>query len=185
MAHGGDVINELTTDHREVDDLFDRIERAEPGSPERRNLTDRLTIELVRHSVAEEEYLYPAVRRHLRDGNTLADKEIADHGRVEELLKDLEGRDAADPEFNYLLAQLRTEVEAHVRDEETHLFVQLQAACAPGELERLGDEVRSAKRLAPTRPDPNAPDAPPADTFLEPGTGLVDRVRDFVTRRGE
>ncbi|MER5461460.1 hemerythrin domain-containing protein [Streptomyces sp. NPDC002668] len=185
MAHGGDVINELTTDHREVDDLFDQIERAEPGSPERRNLTDQLTIELVRHSVAEEEYLYPAVRRHLQDGNTLADKEIADHGRVEELLKDLEGRDAADPEFNYLLAQLRTEVEAHVRDEETHLFVQLQAACAPGELDRLGGNVRSAKRLAPVRPHLNTPDAPPANKLLAPGAGLVDRVRYFFARRGE
>ncbi|MDQ0938524.1 hemerythrin domain-containing protein [Streptomyces sp. V1I1] len=188
MKHAGrvrDLPNELTTDHREVDGLFEQIEEAAPGSPERKNLADRLTIELVRHSVAEEEHLYPAVRRHLPGGDALADKEIADHGRVEELLKDLEGREADDPEFNYLLAQLRTEVEAHVADEESNLFVQLRSACTPGDLEELGDKIRSAKKLAPTRPHPSAPDTPPGNKLLAPGAGLVDRARNFITGRGK
>ncbi|MGI5405056.1 hemerythrin domain-containing protein [Streptomyces sp. CA-135486] len=185
MGHGGDVINELTTDHREVDDLFQQIEQAMPGSAERKQLADQLTIELVRHSVAEEEYLYPAVRKHLQEGDALADKEIADHARVEELLKDLEGLNADDPEFNHVIVKLRTEVQAHVRDEEHNLFVQLRDACTPGDLERLGDKIRTAKKLAPTRPHPSAPSTPPGNKLLAPGAGLVDRARDFVTGRGK
>ena len=185
MGHGGDVISELSTDHREVDELFLEIEKATPGSYERKQLADQLTIELVRHSVAEEEHLYPAVRQYLPDGDALADKEIADHGRVEQLLKELEGLDADDPQFNHVIVKLRTEVQAHVRDEENNLFVRLRAACTLSDLEKLGDKIRTAKKLAPTRPHPSTPSSPPGNKLLAPGVGLVDRARDFVTGRGK
>lgn len=95
MGHAADIIAELTIDHREVAVLFDRIEHTAPAG-ERQKAAERLTIELVRHSVAEEEHLYPAVREHFPDGDIIADKELADHARVEKLLKDLEGLDAGD-----------------------------------------------------------------------------------------
>jgi hypothetical protein len=40
-----------------------------------------------------------------------------------------------------------------------------------------------AKTTAPTRPHPAAPDTPPWNTVLAPGAGLVDRIRDAVSRR--
>ncbi|MFE7393374.1 hemerythrin domain-containing protein [Streptomyces sp. NPDC057582] len=87
MGHGGNVIDKLMADHREVEEVFGRIQ-AVPGSGQRlRDLVDEVTIELVRHSVAEEQYLYPAVREHIQDGDRLADKEIEDHNRVEKILK--------------------------------------------------------------------------------------------------
>ncbi|MFE7425679.1 hemerythrin domain-containing protein [Streptomyces sp. NPDC057545] len=185
MEHSPDVIAELTADHREVEELFTRIEEATPGSAERKQLADQLTIELVRHSVAEEQYLYPAAREHLEGGDALADKELADHGRVEQLLKDLEATDADDREFNRLLVHLKTEVFAHVKDEEDNLFVQLREGCHPFVLESLGEKVRHAKKTAPTRPRPAAPTTPPANKLLAPGVGLVDRARDFLTGRGK
>ncbi|MET7666199.1 hemerythrin domain-containing protein [Streptomyces sp. NPDC005463] len=184
-GHGGDVIAELTADHREVDELFAQIEQIAPGSAERKRLLDQLTIELVRHSVAEEEYLYPAVRDHLENGDALADKELADHARVEQLLKDLQTKDADDLEFTRLLVNLKTEVFAHVRDEEQNLFVQLREGCHPFVLESLGTKVHHAKKTAPTRPHPAVPDSPPANKLLAPGLGLVDRARDYVTGRGQ
>ena len=42
MAHGGDVIQELTADHREVDALFEQIEALPATDPQRRELADRL-----------------------------------------------------------------------------------------------------------------------------------------------
>ncbi|MFF1400673.1 hemerythrin domain-containing protein [Streptomyces sp. NPDC058287] len=185
MEHSPDVIAELTADHREVDELFARIEDITPGSAERKNLADQLTIELVRHAVAEEQHLYPAVREHVENGGALADKELADHGRVEELLKELESTDADALEFTQLLVKLKVEVFTHVKDEEDNLFPQLREACHPFVLESLGEKVRSAKKTAPTRPHPAAPDTPPANKLLAPGVGLVDRARDFVTGRGK
>ncbi|MFE0190507.1 hemerythrin domain-containing protein [Streptomyces sp. NPDC059008] len=185
MGHGDDVIKELTTDHREVEELFKQFEDAPPGSEERRRLVDVLTIELVRHSVAEEEYLYPAVREHVEGGDALADKELADHARVEQLLKDLQQRAATDLDFDRLVVKLRTEVTAHVDDEENRLFAQLRTDVHPYVLEELGNKVRQAKKKAPTRPHPGAPSTPPANKLLAPGLGMVDRVRDYLTGRGQ
>src|SRR5690349_9356935 len=86
MVHGGNVIDELMADHREVEEMFARIQAMTAGGQQLRDLLDEVTIELVRHSVAEEQYLYPAVREHLDGGDRMADKEIADHSRVEKLL---------------------------------------------------------------------------------------------------
>ncbi|MEU6079413.1 hemerythrin domain-containing protein [Streptomyces sp. NPDC047108] len=183
MGHGGDVIAELSTDHREVDTLFDEIDRT-ASAEERKRLVDQLTIELVRHSVAEEMYLYPAVREQLAGGDALADKEIADHAEVEELLKALEVRPVDDQEFDRLIARLKAEVTSHVQDEETRLFPRLRAECSPTVLDDLGDKIRTAKKVAPTRPHPIAPDTPPGNKLLAPGAGLVDRARDFVSGRG-
>ncbi|WP_055590795.1 hemerythrin domain-containing protein [Peterkaempfera griseoplana] len=186
MGHGGDVIMELTTDHREVEEMFDQIQALPASADEqRRTLADRITIELVQHSVAEEQYLYPAVREHVPGGAAMADKELKDHAEVEKLLKELEGRPAKDPHFDTLLARLISEVTTHVEDEEQRLFPALAEACSPEELNKLGEMVRGAKKIAPTRPHPAAPDTPPLNKLLAPGAGLVDRARDFVTGRGK
>ncbi|MCK7624379.1 hemerythrin domain-containing protein [Streptomyces sp. RS10V-4] len=183
MGHGGNVINELTADHREVDELFDALMAQPAGAERRRELADRITVELVRHSVAEEQHLYPAVREHVEGGRTLADKELRDHAEVERLLKALESLDATDDRFDQQIATLKTTVQAHVRDEESRLFPLLADACSAAVLDELGDKVRRAKKRAPTRPHPSAPDTPPANKLLAPGAGLVDRARDLLSGR--
>ncbi|MFF9127056.1 hemerythrin domain-containing protein [Streptomyces sp. NPDC014889] len=185
MGHGGDVIQELTTDHREVEEIFAQMEALPMGDARRKDLADQATIELVRHSVAEEAYLYPAVRRYVRDGDAIADREVQDHAEAERTMKDLEGLGADDPRFDELVGRLMREIREHVTDEEQNLFPMLREATKPEDLERLGDQVRSAKKTAPTRPHPAAPDKPPANKLLAPGAGLVDRIRDAVTGRGK
>ncbi|MQS16407.1 hemerythrin domain-containing protein [Streptomyces kaniharaensis] len=185
MGHGGNVIEELMADHREVQVIFGKIQEMTAGGQRLRDLVDEVTIELVRHSVAEEQYLYPAVREHLQGGDSLADKETEDHSRVEKILKRLENMDTDDAQMSPLLQQLMDEVAAHVQDEETNLFPMLRRACTPEQLDDLGDKIRRAKAMAPTRPHPSAPSTPAASKLLAPGTGLVDRARDFVTGRGE
>ncbi|MGX4694348.1 hemerythrin domain-containing protein [Streptomyces sp. JNUCC 63] len=185
MGHGGNVIEELMDDHREVEEIFGRIQSMTGQGQELRDLVDEVTIELVRHSVAEEQYLYPTVREHVNDGARIADKEIADHSRVETILKQLEGINADDPQMSPLLQQLMEEVTAHVEDEENNLFPLLRQACSSEMLGDLGEKVRRAKAMAPTRPHPAAPDTPPANKLLAPGAGLVDRARDFITGRGK
>lgn len=185
MGHGGNVIEELMADHREVEEMFGRLRAMTGGGQQLRDLVDEVIIELVRHSVAEEQYLYPVVREHVDGGERLADKEIEDHGRVEKILKQLEKTSTDDAQLNLLLQQLMDEVSAHVQDEETNLFPQLRRACTAEQLDDLGDRIRRAKSMAPTRPHPSAPSTPMASKLLAPGAGLVDRARDFVTGRGK
>ncbi len=183
MGHGGDIIVELTADHAEVTGLFDRIRSSSPGSRERKELVDLVTMRLVRHAVVEEEYLYPAVREHLVGGETLAEKGVRDHSAMADTLSALAGMDCDDPRFTELLVALVTDVTAHARDEEARIFPRLVAVCSREVLQDLGDKVRRARENTPTRPHPLGPDRPTAVKALSPWLGLIDRVRDFLTGR--
>ncbi|MFE2324351.1 hemerythrin domain-containing protein [Streptomyces sp. NPDC059385] len=185
MGHGGNMLEELMADHREVEEIFARIQAMTGQGQQLRDLVDEVTIELVRHSVAEEQYLYPAVRKYIEGGDRLADKELQDHSRVEKILKRLEKMSTDDAQMSPVLQQLMDEVAAHVEDEENNLFPMLRRACSAETLRELGDKTRRAKAMAPTRPHPSAPTTPPANKLLAPGVGLVDRARDFVTGRGK
>jgi hemerythrin superfamily protein len=178
------VIAVLTQDHREVEEMFAQLEIPGLDPQKRRDIADDIIIELVRHSVAEEQFLYPAVRRALPDGDRIADKELRDHAEAERTMKELDGLDAAEARFDTLVSQLITEIRTHVLDEENSLFPRLAATCSADELQDLGRKVTAAKQVAPTRPHPGAPDRPPLNKLLGPGTGLVDRVRDALTSRG-
>jgi len=180
-----DLVSVLVEDHREVEAAFARFDALPPGDPRRRQVADEAIAELVRHSVAEEMYLYPTTRRALPDGDDLADHEIDEHATAERTMKQVEGVDVTDPRFDQLMAALMQEVRGHIEEEERDLFPRLQAALGAGELVELGGKVQQAKRLAPTRPHPSAPDRPPLNKVLAPGTGLVDRLRDALTGRGQ
>jgi hemerythrin superfamily protein len=177
-----DVIDVLTADHREVQDLANQISAtAEPD--ERRELTDQLIAELVRHSVAEEMYVYPAIRDHLPDGEQAIEHDIQEHKELETLMKHLEGADAGTTEFEDALRTLQQVLADHVRDEESEQFPQLRAQVPAETLADLREKVERAKKLAPTRPHPSAPNAELFHKLVGPGVGLVDRLRDKLTGR--
>ena len=51
------------------------------------------------------------------------------------------------------------------------------------DVEKAGQKVQAAKKLAPTRPHPAAPNAELFHKVAGPGVGLVDRLRDRLTGR--
>ncbi|WP_158895407.1 hemerythrin domain-containing protein [Amycolatopsis anabasis] len=178
-----DLISVITSDHREVERVFRELESGH-GTPEhRRQLADHVITELVRHSVAEEQFMYPAARRVLANGDEIADHEIAEHAQAEQEMKELEDLDPADPRFDQMIGKLIADVRHHIDEEEADLLPKLQAACAPEDLRDLGEKVLRAKEFAPTRPHPNAPSKPPLNLILDPGAGLIDRVRDRLSNR--
>jgi hemerythrin superfamily protein len=178
-----DVIDILVSDHREVEELFIELETGLVDGEERRRVTDVVIAELVRHAVAEEAYVYPAARRALPDGDKIAEHEISEHADAERTMKDLEDLKVEEPEFDAKLSHLISTIRHHVQDEETDLFPRLRQACSAEELQELGRKVETIKKFAPTRPHPSAPDHPPLNKLLGPGAGLVDRLRDALSKR--
>jgi hemerythrin superfamily protein len=183
-----DVIEVLMHDHREVEHMFAQLEalRGASGDAERarrKQLVDQVTLELVRHSVAEEAEVYPAVKNRL--GETEAERAKHEHAEAEETMKRLETLQPDDPAFDSEVGTLMLEVRAHVAEEEGEMFPQMRQVFSPEELAELGTKVESVKRLAPTRPHPSAPDGPPGDKVLGPIVGLFDRMRDAVAQRGD
>lgn len=176
------VIDIIIDDHREVLQMFDQAQR-ETDPEQFQQLVSTIVAELVRHSVAEEEYLYPALREHVQGGDDLADHEIEEHSEAEQVMKEMEGLDADDPQLREKFNSLVDDVTHHIKEEESDALPRLQAACPEDELIELGQNIERAKRTAPTRPHPSAPDTPPMNKLLAPGAGLVDRVRDALTGR--
>lgn len=183
MSEQRNVVEVLTHDHREVEELFGQIEAAAGDAELVGDLIEQITIELVRHSVAEEQWLYPAVRERVDGGAEIADREIAEHGQAEQLLKDLERLEPADRDYWQKLVSLMTDVRQHIGEEEGEVFPKLIASSTPDQLRDLGAKVEAAKKTAPTRPHPSSPSTPPANKILSPGVGLIDRLRAALTGR--
>ena len=177
-----DVVDVLTTDHNEVVALLQQI-KVTTDAEERRDLADTVISELVRHSVAEEMYVYPAIRKHLPNGEEAVDHDIQEHKEIEKTLKKLEGVSADDAEFTQLLTHLGTILRDHVQDEEVEQFPNLRARVPRDELVEIAKKVETAKKLAPTRAHPLAPNNQVFHKLVGPGVGLVDRLRDKLTGR--
>jgi hemerythrin superfamily protein len=182
MADTGNIVDDIITDHREFESVFTEIESG--GDPRTQpDLVEHVIAGIVRHAVAEEQYLYPAARSVLPDGDELADHELKEHAEAEEIMKAIEKAGADDAQYDDLVRKLIGEIRHHVEDEENDLLPKLRDACPPEQLHELSEKFQRAKSMAPTRPHPLAPDHPPANKILAPGAGLVDRLRDALTGR--
>jgi hemerythrin superfamily protein len=174
----------LRADHRRAEQLLRAAGAGGLDGAARRNLTDELIIELIQHSSAEELFVFPAVREYVPGGAELADHELENHAEAERVMKILDALEPDDRSFAPQLTLLTSLVDAHIAHEEGILLPALTRATAPHFRDRLGEQVQVSKAWVPTRPHPNAPDTPPGNTLLAPGTGLVDRVRDALMHRG-
>src|SRR5829696_7245962 len=95
-----DVIEILEHDHREVEEMFAELETLRGASTEeakqrRKAVAEQVTIELVRHSVAEEVLVYPQVDKKVSPEE--AERARKEHAEAEETLQRLERLDADDP----------------------------------------------------------------------------------------
>src|SRR5919107_5167341 len=177
-----DVVDVLTSDHREVTDLLGQIATTSDAE-RRRDLADTVISELVRHSVAEEMFVYPAIRKHLPDGEQAVEHDKHEHKELERTMKELEGVDATDARFDELIGQLSRILADHVQDEESEQFPQLRARIPREQLVTMAGKVQAAKQVAPTRPHPNAPNNALFHLTAGPGVGLVGRFRDKLSGR--
>jgi hemerythrin superfamily protein len=182
-----DVIEILEQDHREVEEMFAELESLRGASTEeeqerRKAVTEQVTIELVRHSVAEEVLVYPRVEDKVSAEE--AEHAREEHAEAEETLHRLEKLDADDPAFDDELATLMAEIRHHIADEEGEMFAHMRQVIDADELRTLGARVEAFKKVAPTRPHPNVPNEPLPRMAAGPAASLFDRMRDLATGRG-
>lgn len=182
MDGSGDMTTELVqlllADHQEAKSLLTGFDTVPAAS--RDEAFCQLTYELVRHEVAEEEVVYPALRRYVDGGDDLADLRIKEQSEAEQLLAEMEKAGVESPQFLPMFEKLRAEVLAHAEAEEQTVFPELTSSVNPDELRTLGKRYQMAKKAAPTHPHPHAPDTPPGNLVLGPVAAVIDRVRDAV-----
>ncbi|SFO48977.1 hypothetical protein SAMN05216207_106814 [Pseudonocardia ammonioxydans] len=177
-----DVVDELTADHRAALELLDEvIFSSDPQH--RRDTVNTAIAEVVRHTVAEKVYLHPSMQSHLPDGDEAVQHDIAEHALLEQVMKDLGQVEVRDPEFHRLVEAMRKALREHAEHQEHHRFPHLREHVPAEELARLHAQVTHAKQAAPTRPHRDAPHAEPLHKTVDPGAGMVDRLRERLTAR--
>jgi hypothetical protein len=167
---GRSAIDVLGEQHRQLLELCDRL-TAEPT----RKLRDVVVATLSRHLSAEEQYLYPAIRKVVPGGEDLAARELAEDRALLVLLKSVQkGRD-----FEELAAAVRRHVAADAEE----LLPVLTQMVPIEDLIRVGNRIEVAEEAAPTRPHPATPSSPPWNKVVDPAVAVIDKVRDVVTNR--
>lgn len=186
-----DALTLLRDEHRAMVELFTQIDSIPSSLPaddeamqRRRTLFEQVSMSLTRHAMAEEELLYPLVRRELPDGDALADHALDEHQEVKETLARLEKMSPDNLDFDVEFRALMAAVREHVGEEEGTLFEQLRQHVDADALNELGRQIQNAERAAPTRPHPNAPNRPPFNVIAGVGAAVVDKTRDAITGRG-
>ena len=177
-----DVIDILTADHQAMLDLLNVIKQA-TNTQTRRETADAVIAEVMRHSVAEEMFVYPAMEEHVPNGSEEVEHDKEEHAELVDVMKRLEDVHAEDQSFMDLVHELESQLRHHIRDEEDEQFPKLREHIPPEQRRAIGQKVEQAKRLAPTRPHPNIPQSELFHKTVGPGLGMVDRLRDKLTGR--
>lgn len=183
LPAGRSVVEVLTEEHRRLTALCERLTEADLGAERRRQIAEVVTASLTRHLSAEEQYLYPAVRAAVPDGDRLAAREVAEDHAILLTLQELSATAPDDPEFDRLAGAIVTELRRHAQAATTELLPLLAAMASAEDLVRLGNRVELAEEAAPTRPHPSTPSTPPWNKVVDPALGAVDKLRDAVSGR--
>lgn len=167
MPDGGNVALELAEDHAYIHGLLAQALRLSPGDAGRRRVINEASVWLLRHTAAEERFLDPAIREHLPEGDGLALEQELERIRIADLIEKVAERDDQDETFENLLQQLFLAVGEHISAQDTTLLPMLIDACPPEAIEKLGEQIRSVKRGARTRPIGTAAQAAAAAPLVE------------------
>lgn len=180
---GRSMVDLLAEEHHRIDGLCAGLVDVNVEATRRRQLAEVLTATVVRHLSAEEQYLYPTVRTAVPTGRGLADRELAAGIQLLTALRELTETVPGDTAFDRRAVRVAGLLRRHAVAAAGELFPPLRTVATDAELIRLGNRVEIAEEAAPTRPHPRAPVTPPWNRVVDPALGILDKVRDVVTRR--
>jgi hemerythrin superfamily protein len=117
-----DVTKILERDHRQVEDLFDKIEKAEGDG--RMPFIDELSTSLRGHMELEEEVVYPAMEPVT--GHEDVEEGRTEHELARKALEDVIRLAPDEPGFGAALDALEAGIKHHVDEEEDDIFPRLR-----------------------------------------------------------
>ncbi len=138
-----DAIALLKADHRKVEGLFAKFEKARDKRAKRALATEICT-ELTIHTIIEEEILYPACRAAVEEDLRL--EAYVEHDGAKVLIAELEASDPDNEFYDAKMTVLSEQIKHHVKEEERPgkgLFA--QARRADLDLDALGRQLSARK----------------------------------------
>ncbi|OBG96405.1 hemerythrin [Mycobacterium sp. E3251] len=182
-----DAITFLRQDHKSVLGLFETLDGAPSGSGAQASgletVVNNLIIAESQHEAIEEQFFWPAVREAIGDG--IVDKAIEQEQAGKQLLQRLEDGKPGEPDYHEALQEFVKAGREHIAYEQDVVWPQVELAISRQELEKIGEMLEQAKKIAPTRPHPGTPPNPAVLKTVGMGAAVVDHVRDALTGRAE
>lgn len=139
----------LKKDHRIVIGLIGTLEMTPRGNWRvRRTLMDQIRSQLLIHTQAEEEVVYPVLRNMLIGvGESKVSEAYREHQVVRDLLNDLTTIDPATDAFDNKVEDLKSKIQHHVDEEEGEMFEILRSHLSQDQLQQMGERVHDRKKL--------------------------------------
>lgn len=142
-ASPADAIALLKADHRAVEALFDKFEKAS-GAASKKSIAQQICLELSIHTTIEEELFYPGVKTSVDD--SLYREAYVEHDGAKMLIAEILAGDPGDAFYDAKVKVLSEDIRHHVKEEERRGGMFAQARKGDIDLKALG--VRMAARKA-------------------------------------
>lgn len=143
MSDKLDAVALLKADHRKVEGLFEKFEKAK-GAAAKKSLADEICTELCVHTSIEEEIFYPACAGKIEED--LLNEAYVEHDGAKVMIAELQAASPDDEFFDAKMKVLSEEIKHHVHEEEMRsegMFAQAREAGM--DLEGLGDRMAARK----------------------------------------
>ncbi|HEY6980613.1 hemerythrin domain-containing protein [Reyranella sp.] len=140
-----DAVALLKADHRKVEDLFDKFEKAREAE-RKKALVEEICTELCVHTLLEEEIFYPACQGKVEDEDVVHESYV-EHDGAKVLVAELMQSSPDDEFYDAKVSVLSEEIRHHVKEEEKRgegLFAQAKAAGL--DLDALGERLMERKQ---------------------------------------
>ena len=138
-----DAIALLKADHRAVEELFAKFEKAS-GDDRKQTLAEEICLELSVHAQIEEEIFYPACEGKVDED--LLKESYVEHDGAKVLIAEILGGGASDEFYDAKVKVLQEEIEHHVEEEERRLEgLFAQARKAGLDMDALGEQLAARK----------------------------------------
>jgi hemerythrin superfamily protein len=129
-----DAVTLIKNDHRLVEHLFAQLQA---GKGDRQELADEITARLTAHAQAEEQQVYPAIKKADPGEADEVDHAYAEHAEAMHLLRKVRNLTGS-PHFNEAVNAFVAAVKHHIEEEERDVLPALREAVDTATLERLG-----------------------------------------------
>jgi len=165
MKNSTDVLQLLTSQHTEVDKLFEKIEQ---GAGDRVALLTELADKLAAHATVEEKIFYPAVMA--KSTTDKLHESVEEHLQIKRVLADLIAMAPGDENFKAKIKVLKEDVSHHAHEEEEDkLFPMLRSSMSADQLAAIGnDTLAMFEDLMKGHPSKNVPRETAAAAPLPP-----------------
>jgi len=160
-----DAIALLKADHRKVEELFAKFEKAS-ASERKRELAEQICLELTVHAQIEEEIFYPACEGAVEED--LIKEAYVEHDGAKVLIAEIEAGGPGDEFYDAKVKVLQEMIEHHVEEEEKRVEGMFsQARNAGVDVDALGRELATRKEQLMAEYKAGGPPPPKTTTFTE------------------